>query len=176
MKKNGWISLDRSIEDHWIYKEEHFCEFHAWIDLLMLAKYADSETTINGRPFIIHRGSLLTSIRKLATRWGWSKDKVLRFLRILRDEEMVKTATVGGTLITIVNYGKYQIRRDTKRDRKRDSKPDTDKDTGPDINNKVLTRLTIKEKKKEQEDSFFDDEEGEDPAELRRRLKEANQA
>ena len=160
--------------DHWIYSDEPFNKFQAWVDILMFANFKDKEITINGNRFTIHRGSFLTSIRKLATRWKWSKDKVGRFLRKLRDEKMIKIATVGGTLITVVNYDVYQLRRDSKRDTNKDSKRDTDKDTDR-TQLKELSRKNDKERKEKEEELFLDDDDpGEDPAESLRKWKEAN--
>ena len=115
---DGWISLDRNIRDHWIYSEQPFDRFKAWIDLILSANFRDKTIMVNGKPFLVRRGSFLTSVRKLSERWGWSKDKTSRFLATLREDGMIETATPNGTLITIVNYGFYQNRRDTKRDTK----------------------------------------------------------
>lgn len=127
---DGWILLDRNIRDHWVYSERPFSRFKAWIDLILSANFRDKTIMVNGKPFLVKRGTFLTSVRKLAERWGWSKDKTARFLATLRADGMIKTATPPGTLITIVNYGVYQGRRDSKRDTRRTrtgQPPDTDK-------------------------------------------------
>lgn len=126
---DGWISIERGIREHWIYSEKPFGRFQAWIDLILSSNFRDKTIMVNGKPFLIRRGSFLTSVRKLSERWGWSKDKTYRFLSILRHEGMIETATPPGTLITIVNYGFYQGRRDRKRDTHRTrigQRPDTD--------------------------------------------------
>ncbi len=112
----GWIFLERGIREHWIYSEKPFSRFKAWIDLIFSANFQDKTIMVNGRPFLVRRGSFLTSTRKLAERWGWGKDKTSRFLTVLKDNGMIETATPSGTLITIVNYGFYQGRRDRKSD------------------------------------------------------------
>ena len=112
----GWIFLDRRIRDHWIYSEQPFSRFQAWIDLILSANFRDKTIMVNGKPFLVRRGSFLTSVRKLSERWGWSRGKVSRFLSVLQTDGMIETGTPNGTLITVVNYGVYQVRRDTKRD------------------------------------------------------------
>jgi hypothetical protein len=112
-KASGWIMLDRDIRDHWLYSERPYSRFQAWIDLIFSANFRDKDIMINGKPERIRRGSFLTSTRKLSIQWGWSRNKVIRFLDTLRDENMITTRTRGGTILTIVNYSVYQIRRDS---------------------------------------------------------------
>ena len=66
------------------------------------------------------RGNVYRSKLWLADRWGWSRGKVDRFLNILEKENMiqenrVRIGTVNGTVITIVNYGKFQDVRAVKK-------------------------------------------------------------
>jgi len=106
----GWIKLDRQIQDNFLWFDEPFTKAQAWIDLLLLANHEDGEVLINGKYQKIKRGQHLTSTIKLANRWKWSRNKVYRFLVILQNANMVKKRTLGGTLLTIVNYDKYQSR------------------------------------------------------------------
>lgn len=107
---SGWIKLHRQIQDCWIWDEdEAFDRRSAWIDLLLLANHDDHKTFIGGELVIVKRGQRLTSIRKLAERWRWGNEKTLKFLRVLESEEMIeRSANAGRTLITIVNYEKFQ--------------------------------------------------------------------
>lgn len=51
----------------------------------------------------------MTSTLKLSDRWGWSRNKVLRFLNVLESEQMLNTKrTQNGTLVTIVKYEIFQ--------------------------------------------------------------------
>lgn len=101
----GWIKLHRSIQDNELWLSEPFTKAQAWIDLLLLA---DSET--NGK---YKRGSVYRGKYWLANRWGWSRDKVCRFIDYLEREGMVtqkrtQGGTHNGTVITIVKYGFFQ--------------------------------------------------------------------
>lgn len=109
MAENNWIKLDRSIRDHWLWSGEKFSRGQAFVDLLLTAAYADHKVMSQGRMIELKRGSLLTSIRCLADRWLWSKAKVSDFLDCLVEDNIIcKQSDTKRTIITIVNYGKYQ--------------------------------------------------------------------
>ena len=106
----GYISLYRSIQNHWLYGEdEPFSYFQAWVDLLMLAKYKDEVFHYRGREVFGKRGRVYRSIAVLSKRWNWSREKTNKFLKALEREGMiVLEASRTLTEIEIVNYAKYQ--------------------------------------------------------------------
>ena len=105
----GWIKIHRQIQNCLIWDDKPFNMASAWIDLLLLANHEDKETIFDKKPILVKRGQRITSVRELSARWGWGKDKTLRFLRLLESEKMiVKDSDTRRTLITIVNYGIYQ--------------------------------------------------------------------
>lgn len=165
---DGWILIDRKIREHWIYTEKPVSRFQAWIDLILSANYRDKTIMVNGHPYVIPRGSFLTSTRKLAERWGWSKNKVSRFLGTLQRDGMIKTGTQVGTLITIEKYGFYQTRRDTKRDTRGTA---TGQRRDSDGLQEKERRKKEKEGKRKEKDS---DDDGMTPDELDQMLKERN--
>ncbi|ELH4359019.1 hypothetical protein Q9Z15_002560 [Staphylococcus pseudintermedius] len=86
----GWISLHRSIEEHWLYPNERpFTELEAWLDLLLTVNHRDNKTLFDGKLIVVKRGSTYTSLRKLSERWNWSTTKVTRFLKLLEQDNMV---------------------------------------------------------------------------------------
>lgn len=108
----GWIKLHRQIQNCLLWEDKPFDKCRAWIDLLLLANHENKKIMFNGYPVEITRGQYLTSIRKLSERWGWSYDKVFRFLSMLENEEMViKDSNNNRTLLTIINYEIYQSDR-----------------------------------------------------------------
>lgn len=111
----GYIKLYRSIMDHWLYsRSKPFCEAAAWIDLLMFVYRFDSKEPIRGQIQVTKAGSRWTGYQELADRWGWSKSKTVRFLKLLESDEMITLkSNTNGTLVTIVNYGDFQIERNT---------------------------------------------------------------
>ena len=106
---SGWIKLHRKILDCFIWQDKPYDKARAWIDLLLIAMHHDKKMLIDDEVVIIQRGSFMTSIVKLADRWGWSRNKVVRYLDMLESEQMLNTKrTPKGTLITIVKYDVFQ--------------------------------------------------------------------
>lgn len=136
MGNDGWIRLYRQIQKGHLWLEKPFDKGRAWVDLLLLANYEDVEIYFNGELVLVTRGQLITSIRRLSERWGWSKDKVLRFLDMLEKEGMIKRQSdANRTLVTIVNYGIYQGDCDSEKPlNQRDTNEDTNRDTNRDAN------------------------------------------
>lgn len=126
----GWIKLNRGITANWLWLDgDPFDRRSAWIDLLLLANHKDHDVLINGKIYHVKRGEVNRSINQLMARWGWSKNRVLRFLKVLSDTSMItRESTTNGTTITIVNYAKYQDGRTTlgtTNDTTGDTTPDT---------------------------------------------------
>lgn len=105
----GYIKLHRELLEHDLWLDEKFTKGQAWVDLLLMANHKDKKVLFDSKWVVIKRGSLITSIHKLAERWKWSVNTVKKFLTILEDDEMIaKNSTNRCTLIDIVNYAKYQ--------------------------------------------------------------------
>lgn len=125
----GWIKLYRRIQDCILWNDRPFDKCRAWIDILLLANHEDKKILFNDVPMMIKRGQYLTSIRKLSERWGWSYDKVSRFLNTLESEEMLRReSNKSRTLLTVINYEIYQGDR-TQTSEQTEQLPNTDKGT-----------------------------------------------
>jgi len=77
----------------------------------MRANFAETKIPHPGRSgnLILRPGELIGSLRGFEKDWGWSRPRVLRFLRYLRAEEMVTTFNeIIFTRIKILNWEKYQ--------------------------------------------------------------------
>ncbi len=108
----GWISVYREIQNHWLWNsKEPFDKRSAWIDLLLMVNHKDSEINFDNGKMLVERGQRIISLKKLAIRWKWSRHKVSDFLNRLEQEHMlIQVRDNKKTLISIVNYDKYQIR------------------------------------------------------------------
>lgn len=106
----GWISIDRSIQNHWLFKEKRtISKFEAWIYLLMEANHSKAKVPIGNQIVTVERGQRLTSILTLSDLFNWSRFKVKTFLDLLESDGMLEVKTTSKyTLITIVNYDFYQ--------------------------------------------------------------------
>lgn len=110
----GWVILSRGIRDHWIWDGKPVSRFQAWIDLILSANHEDKNIMFDGCKVTVKRGSLITSVRKLSARWGWGAGKTLKYLKELEKDGMIaRDANSRRTLITIVNYSKYQNPKNT---------------------------------------------------------------
>lgn len=107
----GWISIHRQLQEHWLWKsKEPFDKRSAWIDLLMLVNYQKEKVEFDNAFIEVERGQRITSLEKLAKRWKWSRHKVSDYLNQLEQDKMlVQIRDNKKTLISIENYGKYQL-------------------------------------------------------------------
>lgn len=115
MASQGWIALHRQIQDHWLWEDKPFSKQAAWIDMLLLAYHEDNKFLFGNELLEVKCGSFITSIEKLKVRWGWSNTKVINFLKILENDEMVtRKSDTKKTVITLINYGVYSNFEKTK--------------------------------------------------------------
>lgn len=102
--------------DSAFFNSEVYNERNAWEWLIAEASYDDCERPVNGCPVKLQRGQLTASIRFMAKKWAWDKNKVTRYLNRLEKWSMVsidnETASgTGQSIITICKYDTYQNKR-----------------------------------------------------------------
>ena len=164
----GWILLHRKLQDCEIWaNSQPFDMRSAWVDLLLLANHRDVEIVFDYTPMTVKRGQYLTSVRKLCARWSWSKDRTLKYLRLLESLKMIRReSNKQRTLITIENYSVYQDMQDTGKDTgsytgtdteqtRNGHKTDTGKDTGSPQTNNVKNVKNEKNEKNEKEVKYI---------------------
>ena len=118
MRNKGWASHYRKLHDHWISKIEPYCAGYAWSYLYVHANHRDGDVEFNDQVVIVLRGQLLTSIKKLAATWQWKYKRTSNFLKKLEKAGMIRqNRTSKYTLITVVNYDKYQRNNRNKENR-----------------------------------------------------------
>lgn len=103
---NGWIRLYRSVDEHWIFEREDYLA--GWIKLLLLAGWKDRVKLVEGKPYVIPRGSFIESQRSLAAKWGWNRKKIEGFMQVLEGDHMIRRE--GDHRFThyyIINYDSY---------------------------------------------------------------------
>lgn len=134
----GWISLHRQLQEHWLWDDKPFSMGQAWIDMLLLANHSENEFLLGNELVRVETGSFITSELKLMERWGWSKTKVRSFLNLLQKQHMiVKNSDRKKTTITIEKYSDFQDLETTKKPRKnhRKTTEEPQKDTNNNDNN-----------------------------------------
>lgn len=135
---DGWIKLHRKIADNWLWADKPFSKGQAWIDLLLLANHDDKKVLRGSTLVDCKRGTHITSILKLSTRWGWSRKKVSSFLDVLENEKMLEQKrTTNDTTITIVKYSDFQDKGTTKEQQKnsRGTTKEQQKNTNKNVKN-----------------------------------------
>ncbi|MCA9842404.1 MAG: hypothetical protein KC475_09800 [Cyanobacteria bacterium HKST-UBA03] len=126
MTLDNYILLCRKIRQHWTWPDvgQVHTEGEALVDLIMEVAHTPHKQPFNGETVFVERGELVTSYRALAKRWGWSKDKVSRFIARLEREGTVratKRASKRATL-KLTNYAALQGKSEGQRATKRASK------------------------------------------------------
>lgn len=113
----GYAPIPRIICDHPDYKKKPFSKGLALIDLFI--KTTHDSQRVKGVKLM--RGQLFITLKGLAKEWGWSRDKVRRFLAALEqkkgeawaiEQEIITPSTVNptskprvtGTRITFIYY------------------------------------------------------------------------
>lgn len=107
----GYIKLYRSLIASDFWRLEPFTKAQAWVDLIALTNYKPGKIPIkNGQIIGLSRGQCGYSLKGLAERWRWSRNKVKRFLEYLRDEEENITfeEIENRYIITVINYARFQ--------------------------------------------------------------------
>ena len=123
---DGWIKLHRKLRDNPIWTKEKFTKGQAWVDLLLMINHKKGVVIIGNEPITIMPGQTITSEKKLAKNWKWSRHKVNNFFQLLFKMGQIGTPkrTPQFTLITIANWELHQLpetKKDTQKDIKRTS-------------------------------------------------------
>ncbi|MCD8044411.1 MAG: hypothetical protein LUH10_15280 [Tannerellaceae bacterium] len=109
--KHGFIPLSRKLFEHPFWKEKRIFSYaEAWIDLIQRARFErePGSCMIKKELVNIERGEIVISLRLLSESWGWSTDKLRRFLNVLRNESMIVVNNTKATRTTIITICKYE--------------------------------------------------------------------
>ena len=104
MKKNdSWVKLYRSILDWEWYTDINTKTL--FIHLLLVCNFKDK----TWRNIKINRGQLITGRKVLSSQTGLSEQQIRTALeKLIITKEVTKVKTNGYTLLTLINYDKYQ--------------------------------------------------------------------
>jgi hypothetical protein len=107
MTIQGYIPIPRSLFDEPTWHEERtFTKAEAVMDLYQRAAYAPRRQYVDGKLIELQPGQVVASLRYLGEAWGWSKNKVAKFLDENRDSLSTELRT-GITVITISFLSTY---------------------------------------------------------------------
>lgn len=157
MATKGYIKIWRKVWDDPIFDSRRtFSKFEAWVDLIMLAAGKDKDVIFDANLISLKRGQVLTSQNRLSKRWGWSRNKVKKFLFLLMSEDHPKIGLKidrKKSIITVINYNKYNPIGTTERQLKDNRKTTEGQHLIKDIK-KDIKKEKKKEKKKASKDTF----------------------
>ena len=107
MTIQGYIPIPRSLFDEPTWHEERtFTKAEAVMDLYQRAAYAPRRQYVDGKLIELQPGQVVASLRYLGEAWGWSKNKVAKFLDENRDSLSTELRT-GITVVTISFLSTY---------------------------------------------------------------------
>lgn len=119
--EKGWIKLNREIENHWIFQDEKKLKW--WLLLLIKVNHKDQKFMFGNRLHVIKRGQSAYSLRTWAEILNTTPKTVSSFFAMLENDNMIEVTSIqpgkqsgihANTLITIVNYEKYQSKNDVE--------------------------------------------------------------
>lgn len=106
---SGTVNIARSLFHDAAFKDQPFTEREAFMWMVMEASWKDREKRIDNKVVSLKRGQLAASIRFMAEAWSWEKSTVDRFLKRLKNRDMIGTDSgTGVNVITICKYSEYQ--------------------------------------------------------------------
>lgn len=106
---SGFLKLQRKFYNHWLWEEERsLSKAEAWLDLLQLAAFAPYKKIVKGKLIGLEQGELIASVRFLAKRWVWGKDKSAKFMSLLESDNMIRRISrQGETIVSLCKYSDY---------------------------------------------------------------------
>lgn len=109
---DGWIKISREIKDHWLWQDAERLRW--WIDMLFMASFEDKKVIEDTHLITIKKGQFIASVAFLCKRWGKSNKTIIKYLKLLEEDEMICREVLHRQtpIITICNYDKYQCNDD----------------------------------------------------------------
>lgn len=136
----GYYAMARGWMNHDALKEPKFSKREAWCWLIENAAWKDHKIVWRCQVIEINRGQVPISIRNLSEIWGWSINKVQRFLDVLKTDTMVDTRTdTPFSVIIICNYEEYQSEL-----KETDTQTNTATDTQTNTNRRIAKKEEIR--------------------------------
>ena len=112
MAEGNWIKLYRKMVDDPVFVNSTPAQVKVLLTVMFLAAWAPKQWDVLGRKFTIPPGGVFISSRDLADRAGEGVTRDVVRKALVRFEKMgfwTLRRTHRGVLISIVNWGKYQL-------------------------------------------------------------------
>lgn len=105
----NYFLMQRGWQDNDFFSDAEYSERDAWIYLIGEAAFEDRKYRIKSMTIDLKRGQLTASIRYLSTVFKWSKGRTERFIKELKNWDMIRVENgTAQNVLTICNYNKFQ--------------------------------------------------------------------
>lgn len=107
--ENGWVKIHRKILDNPSLRRLEYLGL--WVYILLSVNHVQTRELFAGKEITLNPGQGIFSTPSLAEQMGLSVSKVRRILESFESEQQIEQLkTPRGTVITVLNWGKYQQR------------------------------------------------------------------
>lgn len=149
----GWIKIDRTIADHWLWSDEKKLKW--WLTLLMEVNYTDSKMSLGYSVYRVNKGQSSNSIRTWASIFKTGTKSVTKFFQMLESDGLITKETIGKgkqstTLLTVCKYDSYEpigYALETQEDTQESTQEQTQVGTREAHNKKREKDKTVKKEK-----------------------------
>ena len=106
----GWIKLHRKLIAKAFYRKDSEA-VHLWIHIIFCANRSEREEILGGKPIICLPGQFTTGRKQLSESTGICESKIERLLKKFEEieQQIEQQKTNTNRLISVVNWGQYQI-------------------------------------------------------------------
>ena len=138
---NGWIKLHRKLLDNPVVMKDSD-HLAVWIYLLLNASHTEYPVLFGGKKISLKAGQLMTGRKSIASTLGISESKVRRVLDLFEiDQQIDRQRSNKNSLVSILNWDKYQIFDQQIDQQATNKRPTTDQQATTNKNNKNIKNI-----------------------------------
>ena len=138
---NGWIKLHRKLLDNPVVMKDSD-HLAVWIYLLLNASHTEYPVLFGGKKISLKAGQIITGRKSIASTLGISESKVRRILDLFEiDQQIDRQRSNKNSLVSILNWDKYQIFDQQIDQQATNKRPTTDQQVTTNKNNKNIKNI-----------------------------------
>ena len=138
---NGWIKLHRKLLDNPVVMKDSD-HLAVWIYLLLNASHTEYPVLFGRKKISLKAGQLITGRKSIASTLGISESKVRRILNLFEsDQQIDRQRSNKNSLISILNWDKYQIFDQQIDQQATNKRPTSDQQATTNKNNKNIKNI-----------------------------------
>ena len=138
---NGWIKLHRKLLDNPVVMKDSD-HLAVWIYLLLNASHTEYPVLFGGKKISVKAGQLIRGRKSIASTLRISESKVRRVLDLFEiDQQIDRQRSNKNSLVSILNWDKYQIFDQQIDQQATNKRPTTDQQATTNKNNKNIKNI-----------------------------------